>query len=80
MFMSIENGTNFLTAAYDLLVINLVCLMLEYHKELPENTDLVLKIGAQLGAIIGQLLFGYLANRYGRRKVETIQTFLFLKT
>ncbi|CAG8523937.1 5598_t:CDS:2 [Paraglomus occultum] len=79
--LCLVTGAGFLTAAYDLFAINLVSLMLGYvyykeQKELPVNTDLCLKISGQVGAIVGQILFGYLADHYGRRKMYGVELML----
>ena len=77
-------GAGFFMAAYDLFAMNLVSLMLAYvyrskQKELTENEELGLKVSAQIGAIIGQVLFGYLADRYGRKRVHVRSSLLYLK-
>ncbi|CAG8523953.1 5599_t:CDS:2 [Paraglomus occultum] len=66
-------GAGFFMTAYDLFAMNLVSLMLAYvyrskQNELTENEELGLKVSAQIGAIFGQLLFGSLADRYGRKR------------
>ncbi|CAG8643528.1 8023_t:CDS:2, partial [Paraglomus brasilianum] len=74
-------GAGFFMAAYDLFAMNLVSLMLAYvyrskQKELTENEELRLKVSAQIGAIIGQVLFGYLADRYGRKRMYGLELML----
>jgi PHS family inorganic phosphate transporter-like MFS transporter len=36
---------------------------------LPSSLDEVLKVGTSVGAITGQLLFGYLCDKLGRKRV-----------
>src|SRR5690348_9538990 len=54
-------GIGFFTDAYDLFAVNFVTVMLGYvyyGTTLPTNLDLGVKISAQCGTFIGQLLFG----------------------
>lgn len=37
--------------------------------KLTNNQDLGLKVATPVGTLIGQLLFGYLADVYGRKKM-----------
>lgn len=40
------------------------------HKgKIPSNLDEALKVGTSAGAIIGQLLFGFLCDKFGRKRV-----------
>ncbi|KAI8868159.1 phosphate permease [Ramicandelaber brevisporus] len=81
-------GIGFLTDAYDLFIINHVALMLGYiyysHETgdkknvLPSSTDSMLKASAQIGTLIGQLLFGFLADRVGRKKMYGIELMIMI--
>jgi PHS family inorganic phosphate transporter-like MFS transporter len=69
-------GTGFFTDAYDLFSINLVSAILGYayfsntnENEVPANIDSGLKISAAVGTMFGQLIFGWMADLYGRKKV-----------
>ncbi|KAJ7090960.1 major facilitator superfamily domain-containing protein [Mycena crocata] len=67
-------GVGFFLDAYDLFVINYpVATMLQYRlydgKPLPAGLQGVLKAGANIGSVIGQFGFGYLADSLGRKAV-----------
>ncbi|KAH0835000.1 major facilitator superfamily domain-containing protein [Lanmaoa asiatica] len=66
-------GVGFFLDAYDLFIINPVSTMLQYRlyggKSLPNNLSGLLKASANIGSVIGQFGFGYLADALGRKTV-----------
>jgi len=66
-------GVGFFLDAYDLFIINQVATMLQYRlyggKALPAGLQGFVKASANIGAFIGQFLFGYLADAIGRKNV-----------
>ncbi|ESK86257.1 inorganic phosphate transporter [Moniliophthora roreri MCA 2997] len=66
-------GVGFFLDAYDLFIINPVATMLQYRlyggRSLPPNLEGFMKAGANIGSVIGQFLFGYLADSLGRKAV-----------
>ncbi|KAG8941961.1 hypothetical protein FRC04_003920 [Tulasnella sp. 424] len=66
-------GVGFFLDAYDLFVINPVATMLQYRlyggHSLPSNLEGFMKAGANIGSVIGQFTFGYLADALGRKAV-----------
>ncbi|KNZ75227.1 putative metabolite transporter C2H8.02 [Termitomyces sp. J132] len=66
-------GVGFFLDAYDLFVINPVATMLQYRlyggHSLPANLEGFVKAGANIGSVIGQFLFGYLADALGRKAI-----------
>ncbi|KAK1229359.1 hypothetical protein PQX77_007580 [Marasmius sp. AFHP31] len=66
-------GVGFFLDAYDLFIINPVATMLQYRlyggASLPANLEGFMKAGANIGSVIGQFLFGYLADSLGRKAV-----------
>ncbi|KAF9945389.1 Inorganic phosphate transporter pho84 [Mortierella alpina] len=70
-------GVGFFTDAYDLFAINLVSPMLGFvyfsdrNNAVPPDIDLGLKISASIGTFIGQIGFGYLADKLGRKRFAT---------
>ncbi|KAF9516329.1 hypothetical protein BS47DRAFT_1371753 [Hydnum rufescens UP504] len=66
-------GVGFFLDAYDLFIINQVSTMFQYEwfggATLPSGREGVLKAGANIGAVIGQFLFGYLGDALGRKRV-----------
>jgi len=80
----IVSGIGFFTDAYDLFSINLVVQMLGYvyfadnKNHVPANIDLGLKVSAAIGTFIGQIFFGYLADRLGRKKMYGIELLMII--
>ncbi|KAJ7624030.1 major facilitator superfamily domain-containing protein [Mycena polygramma] len=66
-------GIGFFLDAYDLFVINPVATMLQYRlydgNSLPAGLQGLLKASANIGSVIGQFGFGYLADSLGRKAV-----------
>jgi MFS transporter, PHS family, inorganic phosphate transporter len=66
-------GVGFFLDAYDLFVINPVATMLQYRlyggNDLPAGLQGLLKAAANIGSVIGQFLFGYLADSLGRKAI-----------
>lgn len=70
------SGCGFFTDAYDVFIINLVMPMIgyvyyadhEHANHVPNVTDGLTKGAASWGTLVGQLLFGVLGDRMGRKK------------
>ncbi|KAF9347522.1 Inorganic phosphate transporter pho84 [Mortierella sp. AD094] len=77
-------GVGFFTDAYDLFAINLVSPMLGYvyyaneGNVLPPQIDLGLKISASVGTFFGQIGFGYLADRLGRKRMYGVELLIII--
>lgn len=65
------SGVGFLSDAYVLFVINLVKNVLDdlYKDEMFDNAQSLVGTAALAGAVLGQLVFGGLADRLGRRVI-----------
>ncbi|RKP12277.1 phosphate:H+ symporter [Piptocephalis cylindrospora] len=71
------SGIGFFTDAYDIFIIGLVTQMLGYmywgdevnKNVVPAHIDLGLKVSASCGTLVGQLVFGWLGDRFGRKRV-----------
>ncbi|MEW5296885.1 MAG: hypothetical protein WDW36_000132 [Sanguina aurantia] len=67
------SGVGFFTDAYDLFVIGVITPMVGFAQyphllgKLPPNVDVAVKGTALVGTLIGQVLFGYLGDRGGRK-------------
>lgn len=61
------------SASYDIFDINIASTMLGYvynsQGKLSTNEDLGVKVATPIGNIIGQLLFGWLADIVGRKRM-----------
>ncbi|KAF9998661.1 Inorganic phosphate transporter pho84 [Entomortierella chlamydospora] len=80
----ITSGTGFFTDAYDVFIINLIVPMLGYvyFKEsgghIPAGTEGALKGMASFGTLVGQLVFGYLGDAYGRQKIYGMELMIII--
>lgn len=63
----------FLCFSYDIFAINVASIMLGYvygvGGKLNTNQDLGVKVATPVGTLVGQLLFGWLADVVGRKKM-----------
>ncbi|KAJ1956770.1 hypothetical protein GGI12_005221, partial [Dipsacomyces acuminosporus] len=82
-------GVGFFTDSYDIFAINLCSLILGYvyyadvadpklRNKVPTKTDMWIKGSTQLGCIIGQFLFGYLADRLGRKRIYGVELMIII--
>ncbi|KAI8997194.1 phosphate:H+ symporter [Pilobolus umbonatus] len=73
------SGIGFFTDAYDIFAINLASAMLGYvywpneGNKTPYNVDTAIKVSCSVGTVIGQLLFGYLADHVGRKRMYGVE-------
>lgn len=69
------SGVGFFTDAYDIFAINIASSMLGYvlnqdqNGRLDNNFELAIKIATPIGTFIGQILFGFLADYFGRSRI-----------
>ncbi|KIP03886.1 hypothetical protein PHLGIDRAFT_121198 [Phlebiopsis gigantea 11061_1 CR5-6] len=72
----------FFTDSYDIFAINIAATMLGYiygkDHALSANQDLGLKVAAPIGSIIGQLLFGWLADVIGRKRMYGVELIIMI--
>ncbi|KAN0132903.1 inorganic phosphate transporter [Lactarius tabidus] len=70
-------GVGFFTDAYDIFSISLAAKMLGYiydkNNQLEPGVDFGLKIASPVGNLVGQVLFGWLADRVGRKRMYGIE-------
>ncbi|KAG8880262.1 hypothetical protein FRB97_000974 [Tulasnella sp. 331] len=66
-------GVGFFLDAYDLFIINPVTTLLQYRlyggHSMPTNLSGPLKAATNMGAVVGQITFGYLGDSLGRKAV-----------
>ncbi|KAG9007798.1 Inorganic phosphate transporter pho84 [Tulasnella sp. JGI-2019a] len=75
-------GVGFFTDAYDIFAINLCSAMIgtiySTGGKITANQDLGLKVASPVGTLVGQLLFGWLADIVGRKKMYGVELMLIL--
>ncbi|KAL5504081.1 hypothetical protein ACEPAH_8154 [Sanghuangporus vaninii] len=75
-------GVGFFTDAYDIFAINIASTMLGYiygaNQALNQNQDLGIKVATPVGTLVGQLLFGWLADLLGRKRMYGIELMIII--
>lgn len=74
-------GTGFFMDAYDLFAVNFASTMIGYvyyGGKTPADIDLGLKVSGSIGTLLGQLFFGYLADRLGRKKMYGVELMIII--
>jgi PHS family inorganic phosphate transporter-like MFS transporter len=75
-------GVGFFTDAYDIFAINIASTMLGYvygaGGKLSVNQDLGVKVATPVGTLVGQLLFGWLADVVGRKKMYGVELMIII--
>ncbi|KLO17236.1 phosphate permease [Schizopora paradoxa] len=77
-------SVGFFTDAYDIFAINIASTMLGYvysshhGSSLASNLDLGVKIATPVGTLCGQLLFGWLADIVGRKRMYGIELMIII--
>ncbi|RSL46899.1 hypothetical protein CEP53_010144 [Fusarium sp. AF-6] len=73
-------ASGFLTDSYNLFSTNVILASIAfvYWPNGPEWSGLLINFFTLLGSVIGQLLFGYLADRYGRTRLYGIELVLVI--
>ncbi|KAJ7352612.1 phosphate permease [Mycena albidolilacea] len=80
-------GVGFFTDAYDIFAINIAATMLGYvygHQtpgvaaKLNVNQDLGVKVATPVGTLCGQLLFGWLADVVGRKRMYGVELMIII--
>ncbi|KAG8685332.1 Inorganic phosphate transporter pho84 [Ceratobasidium sp. 394] len=76
-------GVGFFTDAYDIFAINIAATMIGMvyganHAGLNPNQDLGIKVATPVGTLVGQLLFGWLADVVGRKKMYGVELMIII--
>lgn len=80
----IVSGIGFFTDAYDIFAINLVSTMIGFvywqdqGNKTPHNVDTAIKVSCSVGTVVGQLLFGYLADHVGRKRMYGVELMIII--
>ncbi|PCH42215.1 phosphate transporter [Wolfiporia cocos MD-104 SS10] len=84
------SGVGFFADAYDIFSINIVAAMLGYcygadegepasaGRALSAMQELAVKVATPVGIIIGQLLFGWLGDRLGRKRIYGLELIIII--
>ncbi|KAG5646125.1 hypothetical protein DXG03_004364 [Asterophora parasitica] len=82
-------GAGFFTDAYDIFAINIASTMLGYvygtgsplnksGQKLNKRQDLGVKVATPVGTLVGQLLFGWLADVVGRKRMYGVELMIII--
>lgn len=76
-------GVGFFTDSYDIFTVSLLTLMLGivYYPgvgHMPTTSDTAIKLATSAGTVIGQLLFGTLADIVGRKQMYGLELILII--
>ncbi|KAE9410254.1 MFS general substrate transporter [Gymnopus androsaceus JB14] len=75
-------GAGFFTDAYDIFAISIAATMLGYvynsSGSLTSSQNLAIKVATPVGNLVGQLLFGWLADVVGRKKMYGLELMLII--
>jgi MFS transporter, PHS family, inorganic phosphate transporter len=75
-------GVGFFTDAYDIFAINIASTMLGYvygaNQKLNSHQDLGVKVATPVGTLVGQVLFGWLADILGRKRMYGIELMIMI--
>ena len=66
-FQTMVAGAGFTCDAYDLFIINLVIVIMKFEYPQSSSDSALIASGVLIGSIIGQILFGLVADSIGRR-------------
>ncbi|KAG9101296.1 Inorganic phosphate transporter pho84 [Ceratobasidium sp. 370] len=76
------SGIGFFTDAYDIFAINIAATMIGYvyngDHALNPKQELGIKVATPVGTLIGQLLFGWLADVVGRKKMYGVELIIII--
>ncbi|KAH9928425.1 phosphate transporter [Amylocystis lapponica] len=80
--VSLVAGVGFFTDAYDIFAINIAAVMLGYvygkGGTLNTNQGLGVKVATPIGNLFGQIFFGYMADRVGRKRMYGIELMIII--
>jgi PHS family inorganic phosphate transporter-like MFS transporter len=76
-------SVGFFTDAYDIFAINIAAIMLGYvyghtKNQLSTNQSLGVKVATPVGNLVGQILFGWLADILGRKRMYGVELMIMI--
>ncbi|BFZ53706.1 Inorganic phosphate transporter pho84 [Savitreella phatthalungensis] len=75
-------GIGFYTDAYDIFAVNFANIMIGYtyyaSGKIPSNADTAIKVATSAGTVLGQLIFGFLADHIGRKRMYGIELMIII--
>ncbi|WLF77154.1 Inorganic phosphate transporter pho84 [Lodderomyces elongisporus] len=81
MKMIMIAGVGFMTDSYDIFAINLSVNMLQYvywEGTIPSSTTTLIKVSTSVGTVIGQVGFGSIADKVGRKKIYGLELIVMI--
>jgi MFS family permease len=80
----VDHLNQWITTRYDIFAINIAAQMLGYvygkNHSLNTNQSLGVKVATPIGTLVGQLLFGWLADVVGRKRMCKLDPYFNLQT
>jgi MFS transporter, PHS family, inorganic phosphate transporter len=80
--MIVVAGTGFFTDAYDLFTANFITTMIGLafysNHTIPSQVDTAIKLSTTAGAVIGQVFFGWLADKLGRKRMYGVELIIII--
>ncbi|KAH9945215.1 inorganic phosphate transporter [Epithele typhae] len=90
--VALVSGAGFFTDAYDIFAINIVSVMLGYlyeggtdgtlaalpRRALTTSQEVGIKIATPVGVLLGQLLFGWLGDKLGRKRIYGVELLIIM--
>lgn len=77
----IVTGIGFFTDAYDIFAISLVSNMIGivyFGHNLPPSADTSIKVASSVGNVLGQTIFGWLADMIGRKRMYGLELMIMI--
>ena len=76
-------AVGFFTDAYDIFALNVISQILPYvygdgSGQLPQNLQAALLVSTLSGTMVGQIVFGWAGDRYGRRKMYGLELIVLI--
>lgn len=76
-------AVGFFTDAYDIFALNVISQILPYvygdgSGQLPQHLQAALLVSTLAGTMVGQIVFGWAGDRYGRRKMYGLELIVLI--
>lgn len=78
MYSNVMSSIDFLQLFAVSLTMPMIKIVYYYPHQMTASTETLLRCATLLGAIVGQVTFGFLADLYGRRKMYGIELYIII--